>query len=515
VAGINLQKKLGSKEFQRKADEILNALRTEVRPFEDASETARKARVERSLADKFYFFNTYLPHYFSLPEAKFHHELIEELDVRNLDDDASLVPFACAAPRGFAKSTVTSFGYVIHQLCHGRRHFIIIGSDTEDLASDITCYIYLELLFNERIRADFGEQVLPGWAVNDFVTLKDVRLLARGRGQRMRGLKHKQWRPDLVILDDMENDENVKNPKQVKKLLSWIKAAVYSAIQPTGNLFLIGTLLAPKSALAIIVHQKEEPFDHWRVKRYQGLQADGTSLWPSSWPVARLLKHKEMIGAKAFAQEIQNAPFDDEGMFQEAWVRYVENEDELKGNALRVLTGADPSATSGASSDYKAVITGGYDVETGTLYCLSAYIRHESPKEFVSRIYDVHKAHHPLLIGVEENMLKEWLWEPVALEAKKRGYWPPFKAVHHLQNKEGRLMKVSAMMEHGKIVFIRNQTDQGTLVEQLLAFPNGTVNDDGPDALEIVVSLIEQVAGAAPEYRTVEKRRFAGQVGAY
>ena len=42
-----------------------------------------------------------------------------------------------ATPREFAKTTITSFGYVLHQIAHHLRHFIIIASDTEDLASDL------------------------------------------------------------------------------------------------------------------------------------------------------------------------------------------------------------------------------------------------------------------------------------------------------------------------------------------------------------------------------------------
>ena len=106
--------------------------------------------------------------------------------------NAVVVPAVVAAPREFAKTTVCTFGYVLHQICFRRRHFIIIGSDTDDLASDLTGYLYLELLYNERLLQDFGELVKANRAVDDFVTLNDIRVKSRGRGQRLRGLKHKQ-----------------------------------------------------------------------------------------------------------------------------------------------------------------------------------------------------------------------------------------------------------------------------------------------------------------------------------
>ena len=160
---------------------------------------------------------------------------------------------AVAAPREFAKTTVCTFGYVLHQICFRRRHFILIGSDTEDLASDLTGYLYLELLYNERLHQDFGELAKGNKPVNDFVTLNDIRIKARGRGQRLRGLKHKQWRPDLVILDDLENDTNVRNPEIVQSILDWVKSAVYPAVDARGTLMIIGTILRWHSALHVML----------------------------------------------------------------------------------------------------------------------------------------------------------------------------------------------------------------------------------------------------------------------
>jgi len=97
-------------------------------------------------------------------------------------DGEVVTPMAVAAPREFAKTTVCAFGYVLHQICFRKRHFILIGSDTEDLASDLTGYIYLELLYNERLQQDFGELVKGNKPVDDFVTLNDIRVKARGRG---------------------------------------------------------------------------------------------------------------------------------------------------------------------------------------------------------------------------------------------------------------------------------------------------------------------------------------------
>ena len=100
----------------------------------------------------------------------------------------------------------------------------MIGSDTEDLARDLTGYLYLELLYNERLQQDFGELVKGNRAGGRLRHLERHPGQGPGRGQRLRGLKHKQWRPDLVILDDLENDINVRNPEIVQQILDWVKS---------------------------------------------------------------------------------------------------------------------------------------------------------------------------------------------------------------------------------------------------------------------------------------------------
>jgi predicted phage terminase large subunit-like protein len=416
-------------------------------------------------------------------------------------ENAVLTPVVVAAPREFAKTTITSFGYVLHQICHRLRHFIIIASDTEDLASDLTGYLYLELLHNERLKCDFGELVRDHWAVDDFVTLTDVRLEARGRGQRLRGLKHKQHRPDLIILDDVENDQQAKSPDLVKKLLSWITGAVYPAIEASGSLFWIGTILARKSALYTAIHSEEEPWRHWTRRIYRALNEDPgrqdaapTSLWPSRHPVATLLEQKRLMGSLAFNREKQNDPVDEEGFFQEAWFRFYHPAD-LSGKDLIVAGFFDPSVGTGETADYKAVLTVGLERREMIFYVLDAYIRRGSLDEALRAAFIRHEQWNYWLFGVEDNLFQRLLLREFDRLSKERGVVLPVRGVTARTAKETRISRLSALVERGQIRFCRGQGNQDLLLEQLLYFPAKTVHDDGPDALEGAVGLLEGGAG--------------------
>jgi predicted phage terminase large subunit-like protein len=517
---MTLKKKLTRTEFRQRADDILMRLSLEVTPFGQDSEARREARLKKAAADPLYFCRTYLPHYFSHVPAPFHYELVQLLERRPSDDGtgetpvppaAVVVPAVVAAPREFAKTTVCTFGYVLHQICFGQRHFILIGSDTEDLASDLTGYIYLELLYNERLHQDFGELVKANKAVDDFVTFNDIRVKARGRGQRLRGLKHKQWRPDLVILDDLENDVNVRNPEIVKSILDWVKSAVYPCLDFQGNLMVIGTILRWRSALHLMLTSPEEPYCHFERRIYRAVQEDSTSLWEARHPVARLKLQKQLMGTVAFNREKMNEPTPEKGFFQEEWIHYY-HPDSLKDRGLVVVGFFDPSLETGASSDYKALVTVGWDPKEMVFYVIDAFIQKTTLEQTLRTIFNRHQEYSYHLLGVEDNLFQRLLLKEFDRLGQERGQLLPVKGVTHRIAKETRVASLSPLLERGKIRFIRGHSDQELLVEQLLYFPSRTLHDDGPDALEGAIRLAQELpAAATPVYERVKPRLFQGR----
>jgi len=527
-ATMTLKKKLTRTEFRKRADDILMRLSLEVEPFWQDSDEKQQRRLKRAAADPLYFCRTYLPHYFSHVPAPFHYELVKLLETRPLSEGTGetpklpkansgatrraaptvVVPAVVAAPREFAKTTVCTFGYVLHQICFKQRHFIIIASDTEDLASDLTGYLYLELLYNERLQQDFGELVKSNRAVDDFVTANDIRVKSRGRGQRLRGLKHKQWRPDLVILDDLENDINVRNPEIVQQILDWVKSAVYPALDATGSLLIIGTILRWKSALHLMLTSGDEPYCHFQRRIYRAVQEDGSSLWEARHSTDRLTLQKRFMGTVAFNREKMNEPTPEGGFFQEEWIHYY-HPDILKDRSLIVVGFFDPSLETGAGADYKAVVTVGWDQQEMVFYVMDAFIQKITLEQTLRGIFNRHQMYCYRLLGVEDNLFQRLLLKEFDRLGQERGLLLPLKGVTHRVAKETRVASLSPLLERGKIRFIRGHSDQELLVEQMLYFPSRTMHDDGPDALEGAICLAQGLpTGAATVYEPVKTRHF-------
>lgn len=490
-----MKKKFSDKKFEIRAQEILERMKADARPFED-SEEEKKKRVARAKADRSYFFQTYLPHYFTRAPAEFHQELLEYADIEG-------EPVLIAAPREHAKSTLCTLGLPLHDVLFEKKHLIIIVSDTEDLAGDFCQFIQMELESNERLRSDFGNLVRHGsWEATDFTTKNGVRVKARGRGQRIRGLRNRQYRPDRVIVDDLENDKNVRNPRLVRETIDWLLTAVLGSLAENYSFMMIGTMLSKKSVLAEMMAMKAEDNpekSRYVSKIYKAITEFNLPLWPEAWSIERLAKRKHQMGSVRFNQEMMNDPSDDDGLFREAWIRYYYPE-EILGKALRVYTFIDPSSESGASNDYKAIITIGID-EDGIIYVMDAFIRRTSPNEMAKVTYTRFEEFHPLLIGMEENALGEFAQSPFQLVARDKKYVLPIRGLKNSIAKEARIGRISPHVERGIIRFRKCHSDQDLLVEQLIYFPSTTVHDDGPDALEGAVDMAEKGSGVI-EFRS-------------
>lgn len=502
--------KLTETGFDRWAEEMAAWIQEAVSPFENDTPEKQAARKKRSRTDLLYFCETYLPHYFTVEFGDFHEEW-EELT--GIPDEALFL----AAPREHAKSTFFTFGVPLRNTCHGLRFFQLIISDTNDQAAGFTLPIRLELEENPRIRHDFGELRGRIWKKNDFTTSNGIRTLARGRGEKVRGLKNRQYRPDFAVVDDFENDENVENPELVKKGKRWLKRAVIGSMGAGFTFLMVGNLFHPKSVLAQFMAEKDDEGKPLYVSRKYDCWIDfgkpgQRPLWPALWPPERLEKKQRTMGSVDFNAEMRNLTGAENSPFREEWFRYYEA-GELAGQELHVAAFVDPSAKSGEANDYKAIVTVGLHRPSMVFYCFHSWIRHASPIAMFDAAYRQHDE-HPGPMGIEDNMLEDFLHEAIHNYAKDRGRYLPWMPVHHSTNKEARIIgTLSYLVEYGKLRFIRGHSDQDLLVEQLIYILNKNVNDDGPDALEGAVRLLQGLSGGPVEYKSVQKRSFESRGG--
>jgi phage terminase large subunit-like protein len=266
----------------------------------------------------------YFPHYCRCSFGPFLKARIRELqqlvDDRDVDGRRSEA-VAQAWPREHAKSTVCSLFLPLWAALTGRRRFILVVSATYEQALDLLRWCKLELEQNEALRRDFGDQRGERWTDGDFTLRNGVRFVARGAGQQLRGVRSREARPDLVVVDDLESDDAVYTDAQRAKLRNWFTRTLMPVVGRRGLLVIVGTILHRDSLLSRAVGAHHFPTF---LKRRFSCWADGdktTPIWPAWWPAERLLAKRADIGSVAFAQEYENEPVSEEtALFRLDWL---------------------------------------------------------------------------------------------------------------------------------------------------------------------------------------------------
>ena len=129
---------------------------------------------------------------------------------------------------------------------------------------------------NEKIKAFYGKLTTPKWSEGEIVA-NGVMIKSLGAGMKVRGLKYRENRPDLVICDDLENDEAGENKDRREKFERWFTGALIPSMSKDGRIIVIGTILHFDSLLAKLLDKTK--YIGWYKKTYRAINDFG-ALWP-------------------------------------------------------------------------------------------------------------------------------------------------------------------------------------------------------------------------------------------
>lgn len=259
--------------------------------------------------DAFLFGLIYCERHFTKQPGKFHIEI---------NDHAAKERFlAVQAPRESAKSTILTFLHIFHGICFKKYRFIVIVQNTFTKAAGSLDTIKAEFKENPMIVLDFPimlERDSQGDAIFRHRDGFTTRVLCKGADQMgsIRGEKFGFSRPDLIIVDDLEDDELVKNPERRQEL----KDVFDQSLMPAGQrgvvkVIAIGTILHDDCLMADLAVEANGKYPEFKKIFYKALNElpgqPSYSLWPEQWSVEQLEALRRDKPA-VFAKEYQGDP---------------------------------------------------------------------------------------------------------------------------------------------------------------------------------------------------------------
>ena len=546
------RKQLRSKDFLAElavyAEEQRKLIHAECDGF-SADDQARQRRRDQAQRDFRFFSRTYFPHYVKGAESLFHTWFYDT--VPGLIEHPAGQLINISAPRGEAKSTLGTQLLTLWCIVTGRKRFMPIVMDSWDQAAAMLEAIKTELTDNPRLQMDFPDASGAGrvWNAGVILTANNAKVQAFGSGKKMRGLRHGPHRPDLVLLDDIENDEQVRSKEQRDKLEAWVNKTVLNLGPPDGTMdvLYLNTILHYDS-VANRFHKKPrwvrrkfkavlrwpDRMDLWQqweelflnsvvddgecadVRTYettaQAVLSEAHAFYTQhqaemlkgaivSWPEVRPLLRLMQIRAEdhhAFDCEYLNDPSNDEASLFPNLQYWVQPQRDW------VFYGAhDPSlGKNNRSRDPAACLVGGFDRAHGKLSVVEARVARMVPDLQISTIIAFQREYHCLVWGIESVQFQEFFRQQLVARSAAEGIPVPAVPLVPHADKALRIESLSPHVANGLILFSTHHT---VLNEQLRHFPEAD-HDDGPDALHMLWMLACSRAGGIPKVRTGRRR---------
>lgn len=227
----------------------------------------------------------------------------------------------CVAPRDHAKSTALTFDFILASVLFRTSDYVIIIGSTEEKAAEQLSNISDELHDNIDLREEFEvDDFETDGKADIIVRMRDghrFRVLGRGTEQKIRGAMWNGKRPNLIVGDDLEDDEQVESKERRGKCKRWFFRAAKQALSKSGKIRIHGTILHEDSLLARLCKNKTWRFLFY--KAHRSFDDFSELLWPERWTVEQLKQRREEFIADGdsagYSQEFMNDPQDSMSAF--------------------------------------------------------------------------------------------------------------------------------------------------------------------------------------------------------
>lgn len=433
-----------------------------------------------------------------------HDKIFDLLD--NSDNPRKVI----AAPRGTGKTSIMNLLIPTKRLAFMDSRFIVPVSSTGYAAEQQSENLKNEFMNNSRLKSIFNIQKTRNFSKKQWVIEmaggEKSMVWPKGAGHQVRGMLFHDYRPDLVIVDDLENDENLRSELQRKQLKEWFYGPLINIVDrgTTGwEIIYIDTLKHEDSLLQDLLDSS-----YWDSVVLEMCDDDYETKFPNmmSTPEVKDLaeQYREKGQIDVFYREYRNLPVatDDKPFTQEFFQYYtnkynvpefkkVDFRDQSKFITVIVI---DPAKTAKMNNAESALVGGSINIDTGELYYRDIVNGHWHPDELYREMNEMITRLRPEVVGVEVTGVNEFATYPIQTELRKNSPGVQLVELHARggTREDGKTTRVRSLVSfYRKGLVWHNHRCSGGLESQLLSFPRSK-RWDIMDAAAYFVELFEK-----------------------
>ncbi|MDR1345948.1 MAG: hypothetical protein LBK03_04535 [Bacteroidales bacterium] len=312
--------------------------------------------------------------------------------------------------RGMAKSA-RSMMEIVYLALTGQVKNVLIVSATYDSAVKLLTPFRLEFEQNLRIAQDYEpQQSLIKWEAGDLITKCGCAFQAIGAGQSPRGVRNKSKRPDFILVDDIDTDEECRNPDRIKTKWDWIEQALIPTLDISENIRILfnGNIIAKDSCIV----RAGKIASHWDIINIR--DKHGKSTWPEKNSEEQIDFILSKISTRSAQQEYFNNPLTEGTVFKEITYGKVP-----PLNTFRFLVcygDPSPSNSRNPKSSRKAAWLVG--IQNAVTYVIKGKLDHATNAEFVAWFYEINRfvgTATQVYNHIENNTLQDPMFQQVIM----------------------------------------------------------------------------------------------------
>jgi hypothetical protein len=460
----------------------------------DTTETpqAQKARIAQLEANDEAWFKYYFPAYAYAEPAPFHKAATKRIMKNNKWYEVR------AWSRELAKSTRTMME-IVKLGVTGKVRNVLLVSHSADNAQELLTPYMINLESNARLINDYGkQQKLGSWGAANFTTRKGFSMKSIGAGQSPRGTRKEEVRPDAILIDDIDTDEEVRNMDRVNAKWKWIEEALIPTVSISGNKRIIfcGNIIAKDCCITRAI----KIADHVDIINIR--DKTGISSWPTKNSEADIDYILSKISYEAGQKEYYNNPIDKGDVFKETTYNKVPPIHTCDA----VLVYADPSTSNKdkSTASNKAVVIVGRKLTTYFIY--KVWLDTGSNARFVDWLYAAYlylqnEKVDTKKIYIENNSLQDPHFSQVLMPlifAQSKATKIILPITPDTRKKPDKFFRIEGTLEPknrlGQLVFNTHEKDDPHMKRmdaQMLGVSKNSKTMDGPDALEGGVWILD------------------------